>query len=261
MLCIHTEVCELSANIQHKLVSYILGSSPNSCTRPTWGIPSSGEFQNNNSFKSDLNQIILKTKNRFVKELKRCCNVQNELLCPDRGKHLFSGSARVFSQNPQRVSWNMVLQTDVKVWLEDVDLIKNLGHETDSVHLLCKPCRQAGSFLCCDMTIHNLNSSFNYTYSCYVISIGGRKISESYLNYQRQNFCFYLLLDRARRWAKHEEEIKKKTAGETESEQIFLFYIPFYSFMMLPSSVSNIHFCLIKAALCEQYEDFHWVIH
>lgn len=46
-----------------------------------------------------------------------------------------------------------------------------------------------------------------------------------------------------------------------ESEQIFLFYISSYNFMMLPCPVFNIHFCLIKAALCEQFEDFHWVIH
>lgn len=51
--------------------------------------------------------------------------------------------------------------------------------------------------------------------------------------------------------------LKKMIPGEMDSRQIFLFYIPSYNFMMLPCSVSNIHFCLIKAALCEQYEDFH----
>ncbi len=57
-----------------------------------WGIPDSEEVTtNNNNTKSfgfsGFNQIILKTKNRFVEELRGCCNVENERLCPpDRGE-------------------------------------------------------------------------------------------------------------------------------------------------------------------------------
>lgn len=58
--------------------------------RSSWGIPGSEDtikiLQNNNNTKSfgfyGLNQIILKTKNRFAEELRRCCNVENELFCP-----------------------------------------------------------------------------------------------------------------------------------------------------------------------------------
>lgn len=157
---------------------------------------------NNNSFGfSGLNQIILKTKNRFVEELKRCCSVENEFLCPsDRGKHLSPGCARVFSQNPERAWWITTLQTDVR---ESPNRRSRPYQKPETWNRLClfycmKCADMKRSFLCRDMTIHNLDSSFNYTYLCYVIEIRGWKISEWNLNYLRQNFCFYLMLDRAR---------------------------------------------------------------
>lgn len=59
------------------------------------GVPGSEDaikiLQNNNNTMSfgfsGLNQISLRTRNRFAEELRGCCNAENELFCPsDRGE-------------------------------------------------------------------------------------------------------------------------------------------------------------------------------